>query len=93
MLAGGAKVTRDVPPWAMAHGDRARLVGLNLERMRRAVVYRNANAPTVRIEASGGLTIDVARAVGETGVDWIAVGELTHSAPILDIGLDLQDVL
>ena len=35
MLAGGAKVTQDVPPWAMAHGDRARLVGLNVERMRR----------------------------------------------------------
>ncbi len=35
MLAGGAKVTQDVPPWTMAHGDRARLVGLNVERMRR----------------------------------------------------------
>jgi len=35
MLAGGAKVTQDVPPWAMAHGDRARLVGLNVERMKR----------------------------------------------------------
>ena len=31
--------------------------------------------------------------VGETGVDYIAVGELTHSAPVLDIGLDLEDVL
>ncbi|MFP5489273.1 MAG: nicotinate-nucleotide diphosphorylase (carboxylating), partial [Acidimicrobiia bacterium] len=30
------------------------------------------------------------RAVGETGVDWIAVGELTHSARILDVGLDLE---
>ena len=35
MLAGGAKVTQDVPPWGLAHGDRARLVGLNVERMKR----------------------------------------------------------
>jgi UDP-N-acetylglucosamine acyltransferase len=34
-LAGGAKVTKDVPPWCVAHGDRATLNGLNLERMRR----------------------------------------------------------
>ncbi len=42
----------------------------------------------VVLEASGGLTLDSARAVGETGVDFISVGGLTHSAPILDIGLD-----
>jgi nicotinate-nucleotide pyrophosphorylase (carboxylating) len=61
--------------------------------MRAAVAYRDANAPTVRLEASGGLTLEVARAVGETGVDFIAVGELTHSARVLDLGLDLRDVL
>jgi nicotinate-nucleotide pyrophosphorylase (carboxylating) len=43
----------------------------------------------VLIEASGGLTLDLANSVGATGVDYIAVGALTHSAPILDIGLDL----
>jgi nicotinate-nucleotide pyrophosphorylase (carboxylating) len=58
-----------------------------------AVALRNERAPGVVLEASGGLTLDVARAVGETGVDYIAVGELTHSAPVLDIGLDLEDVL
>ena len=61
--------------------------------MRAAVALRNDRAPGVVLEASGGLTLDVARAVGETGVDYIAVGELTHSAPVLDIGLDLEDVL
>jgi nicotinate-nucleotide pyrophosphorylase (carboxylating) len=61
--------------------------------LRAAVALRNARAPGVVLEASGGLTVDVARAVGETGVDFIAVGELTHSAPVLDIGLDLEDVL
>jgi nicotinate-nucleotide pyrophosphorylase (carboxylating) len=64
-----------------------------LDDMRAAVAVRNERAPGVVLEASGGLTLDVARAVGATGVDFIAVGELTHSAPVLDIGLDLEDVL
>ncbi len=42
-----------------------------------------------KLEASGGLTLQTARAVAETGVDYLAVGALTHSAPVLDIGLDL----
>jgi nicotinate-nucleotide pyrophosphorylase (carboxylating) len=42
-----------------------------------------------RLEASGGLRLDVARAVAETGVDFIAVGALTHSSPALDLGLDM----
>jgi nicotinate-nucleotide pyrophosphorylase (carboxylating) len=41
------------------------------------------------LEASGGLTLAGARAVAETGVDYLAVGALTHSAPALDLGLDL----
>jgi nicotinate-nucleotide pyrophosphorylase (carboxylating) len=41
------------------------------------------------LEASGGLTLATARAVAETGVDYLAVGAVTHSAPALDIGLDL----
>jgi nicotinate-nucleotide pyrophosphorylase (carboxylating) len=46
-------------------------------------------AGRARLEASGGLTLGTARAVAETGVDYLAVGALTHSAPALDIGLDL----
>lgn len=42
-----------------------------------------------KTESSGGLTLENARAVAETGVDYLAVGALTHSAPVLDIGLDL----
>jgi len=45
----------------------------------------------VRTEASGGLTLDRAAAVAATGVDYISVGALTHSAPILDIALDLRE--
>ncbi len=58
--------------------------------MREAVAVRDEMNPAVRLEASGGLTLESAREVGATGVDYIAVGELTHSARILDIGLDLQ---
>jgi len=61
--------------------------------MRDAVAIRNEVARGVTLEASGGLTLEVAKLVGETGVDYIAVGELTHSARVLDIGLDLEDVL
>ena len=43
----------------------------------------------VRLEASGGLRLDRARVVAETGVDFVAVGALTHSSPALDLGLDL----
>ena len=62
------------------------------DEMREAVAVRDEMNPAVRLEASGGLTLDSARTVAQTGVDYIAVGELTHSARVLDIGLDLQSV-
>jgi len=46
-------------------------------------------AGLARLEASGGLRLEEAAAVAATGVDYLAVGALTHSAPALDIGLDL----
>lgn len=45
-----------------------------------------------KLEASGGLTLENARKIAETGVDFLAVGALTHSAPVLDIGGDLRTV-
>lgn len=56
--------------------------------MREAVALRDARRPAAVLEASGGLTLADAAAVGATGVDYIAVGELTHSARVLDLGLD-----
>ena len=47
----------------------------------------------MQFEASGGLTLDIAAAVAATGVDYVAVGALTHSAPVLDLGLDVQGVV
>lgn len=57
--------------------------------MLRAAVRRTAGR--ARLEASGGLSLDVAAAVAATGVDYLAVGALTHSAPVLDIGADLRE--
>ena len=43
-----------------------------------------------KLEASGGLSLENAKAYAQTGVDYLSVGALTHSAPVLDIGLDLK---
>ncbi|MGB4107259.1 MAG: carboxylating nicotinate-nucleotide diphosphorylase [Alphaproteobacteria bacterium] len=43
-------------------------------------------------EASGGVTLETVRAIAETGVDYISVGALTHSAPALDLGLDIGQI-
>jgi nicotinate-nucleotide pyrophosphorylase (carboxylating) len=45
---------------------------------------------TVALEASGGVTLETVRAIALTGVERIAVGMITHSAPALDIGLDVE---
>jgi nicotinate-nucleotide pyrophosphorylase (carboxylating) len=58
------------------------------EQLREAVRRRNAVAPKVRLEASGGVTFATLRAIAETGVDCVSIGALTHSATALDIGLD-----
>jgi nicotinate-nucleotide pyrophosphorylase (carboxylating) len=58
------------------------------EQMREAVKRRNAAAPPIQLEASGGVTLNTIRDIAETGVDRISVGALTHSAPALDIALD-----
>jgi nicotinate-nucleotide pyrophosphorylase (carboxylating) len=60
--------------------------------MVRAVSLRDEIGRSVILEASGGLTLETARAVAATGVDYIAVGELTHSVRVFDIGLDLRSV-
>jgi nicotinate-nucleotide pyrophosphorylase (carboxylating) len=56
----------------------------------RAAVALARDWPGVQLEASGGLTLAAARDVALTGVDYLAVGGLTHSSPALDLGLDLR---
>jgi nicotinate-nucleotide pyrophosphorylase (carboxylating) len=53
-----------------------------------AVQRRNACAPDVRLESSGGLSLENAHEYAGTGVDYLAVGALTHSVRVLDLGLD-----
>ncbi len=57
----------------------------------RAAAAMARRYPLARLEASGGLRLEAARAVAQTGVDFVAVGALTHSSPALDLGLDLLE--
>lgn len=72
-----------------AGADLVLLDNFDSDQMRRAVAITAGRA---RLEASGGLTLADAAEVGATGVDYLAVGALTHSAPILDVGADLREV-
>ncbi len=67
--------------------DQILLDNMDIPTMREAV---EINAGRARLEASGGLSLERARQVAETGVDYLAVGALTHSAPVLDIAMDLR---
>ncbi|WP_024927647.1 MULTISPECIES: carboxylating nicotinate-nucleotide diphosphorylase [unclassified Mesorhizobium] len=67
--------------------DAVLLDNMSLDDLRRAVAIVGGRAIT---EASGRITSDTARAIAATGVDLISIGRLTHSAPILDIGLDYR---
>ena len=60
------------------------------EILRQAVEMRDAQAPQVELEASGGVRLETLREIASSGVDRISVGALTHSARSLDIGLDWQ---
>jgi nicotinate-nucleotide pyrophosphorylase (carboxylating) len=71
-----------------AGADLILLDNFTVEEMTAAV---GLTAGRAKLEASGRITIDSARAIAETGVDYLAVGALTHSAPVLDIGLDLLE--
>ncbi|MCD4532625.1 carboxylating nicotinate-nucleotide diphosphorylase [Nocardioides sp. cx-169] len=64
------------------------LDNMSTETMAEAVRITDGRAT---LEASGGLTLERAREVAETGVDFISVGALTHSVKVFDLGMDLQD--
>lgn len=76
-----------------AGADDVLLDNFDIAAMVAAVRIRDDGGSSVVLEASGGLTLESAAAVARTGVDHVAVGELTHSARVLDIGLDLTAVL
>jgi nicotinate-nucleotide pyrophosphorylase (carboxylating) len=70
-----------------AGADVIMLDNMGLADMRDAVKLVDGRAVT---EASGGVKLDTVHAIAETGVDWISVGALTHSAPALDLALDFE---
>lgn len=79
-----------------AGADRIMLDNMDIEQMEQAVrLIRRWSAHQnrqVKIEASGGITLENVRQVAQTGVDYISIGALTHSAPALDLSLLLQEV-
>jgi nicotinate-nucleotide pyrophosphorylase (carboxylating) len=76
---------------ALLHGaPQILLDNFDVRMCREAVQRVRARAPEVLLEASGGLSLDRAAAYAATGVDFLAVGALTHSSPSLDIGLDSE---
>ncbi len=64
------------------------LDNMSLSQLRAAVVRRDAVAPGVELEASGGVNLQTVRAIADTGIERISVGALTHSAVALDVALD-----
>jgi nicotinate-nucleotide pyrophosphorylase (carboxylating) len=76
---------------ALVHGPDIILVdNLGPDVMAEAVRRRDAVAPSIQLEASGGVNLATVRALALSGVDRISVGALTHSAPALDLALDFE---
>jgi nicotinate-nucleotide pyrophosphorylase (carboxylating) len=69
------------------------LDNMDCPKMQQAVELRDksGNKGRVELEASGGVTLETVRSIALTGVERIAVGAITHSAPAMDIGLDVED--
>jgi len=92
-LAPGVKVEvecdklEQVEQALAAGADIIMLDNMDPDDMKRAVRIVNHRAV---LEASGGVGLTTVRAIAETGVDWISVGALTHSAPAMDLGLDFD---
>jgi nicotinate-nucleotide pyrophosphorylase (carboxylating) len=72
---------------ADAGADIILLDNMSLTQLRRAVKWVGARSQT---EASGGVNLKTVRAIAATGVDFISVGAITHSARAVDIGLDFN---
>lgn len=70
-----------------ASADIILLDNMPLEDLRAAVALVNGRA---KLEASGGVNLNTVRSIAETGVDFVSVGAITHSAPAVDIGLDFE---
>jgi len=77
----------------VAGADLVLLDNMSVAEIRASVAIVRESGGGCRLEASGGLTLATAAEVAATGVDYLAVGALTHSAAVLDIGADLRSSL
>lgn len=75
-----------------AGADRILLDNMDIEHLKMAVNLRESGGAGTELEASGGMNLTNVRDVAETGVDFISIGALTHSAPQLDLSLLLSPV-
>ncbi|NNE91395.1 MAG: carboxylating nicotinate-nucleotide diphosphorylase [Verrucomicrobiales bacterium] len=66
------------------------LDNMDNEMLKKAVEIRNEANLAVLLEASGGVNFETVRGIAETGIDYISIGALTHSATAVDLGLDLE---
>ncbi len=71
--------------------DYIMLDNMSLEQLCEAVAMRDVSESKVELEASGGVNLDTVEEIAATGVDYISVGALTHSAVALDLALDLDE--
>lgn len=72
---------------ANGKADIVMLDNMELETLQKAVQMAKGS---IKTEASGGVSLDTVQKIAETGVDYISIGALTHSAPALDIALDIS---
>jgi nicotinate-nucleotide pyrophosphorylase (carboxylating) len=78
---------------ALAHGAEALLLdGMSVDDVRKAVEYCAKRDKRIPVECAGGITLENVRAYAETGVDFISVGALTHSAQAVDMSLRVMPV-
>jgi len=82
-----AETVEDAVSFAELGVDIVLLDNMNLDQIRDSVSRIQGRA---RTEASGGITLENVAEISQTGVDFISIGQLTHSAPALDIGLDFE---
>lgn len=88
MVEVEAKTMAEVKEAFLAGADRIMLDNMSARQMANAVRWiKTQRGPKPEIEASGGVNLKTVRSIARTGVDFISVGALTHSAPALDISL------
>ncbi|MDX6652996.1 MAG: hypothetical protein QOJ38_1777 [Solirubrobacterales bacterium] len=76
---------------ALAAGaERLLLDNMGVDELEAAVAARDHAGSPAKLEASGGITLENVAAIAATGVDFVSVGALTHSAPVLDVSLELE---